>query len=218
LLQNILKFIQDYSNDVGSKIIETILPFILIKFKNIGNITENNKDLHLLIVKSLLVFYTILISKSTTAITTTNNHNNQEKIDIFENKKNNYLNLILTPICFKMLENNTNTEFLQICGKSFIHIAKLSPLNFRSQVILLIEKHRTLLQLVMQQAQNQIINNSNSTNNTTNNNNNNNSLLNGNSATTSSKNEEATRLNNVMKLNIEKYKNNASSNIKKIDK
>ena len=125
-----VKFIQSYSaggtQDVGSWFAGQLLPALLTRLSFTGDSTETRVP----IIKALFLLFAI----------------------VKPDQKSALLELFLTPMCAKIAENLTDSEFLLVCGRGLTHLARQESDTFRTQVPLLSERHRTVLQGVMKLA------------------------------------------------------------------
>lgn len=125
-----VKFVQAYSGggaqDVGCWLGGQLLPALLTRLSFTGDSTE----VRVLITKALFLLFAVVKPEQKTAL----------------------LELFLTPMCAKIAEHLTDSEFLLACGRSLTHFARQEADTFRTQVPLLSERHRTVLQGVMKLA------------------------------------------------------------------
>lgn len=129
VLGAVVKFVQSYSGgaqDMGCWCAGQLLPALLTRLSFTGDATE----VRVLIVKALFVFFAIVKA--------------EQKLVLLE--------LFLTPMCAKIAEHLTDSEFLLVCGRGLTHLARQEAETFRTQVPLLSERHRTVLQGVMKLA------------------------------------------------------------------
>jgi hypothetical protein len=121
-----LKFLQSYGGDLGPYMAGQLLPAFLLRLSYQNDSTEAR----VLIIKALMMFFSLVRAEQKSAL----------------------LELFLTPMCAKINECTTDVEFLLTCGRGLTHLARLEPETFRTQVPLLSERHRTVLQGVMKLA------------------------------------------------------------------
>lgn len=125
-----VKFIQSYSGggvqDVGCWTAGQLLPALLTRL----SFSADSTEIRVLIIKALFLLFAV----------------------VHADQKSALLELFLTPMCAKIAENLTDSEFLLVCGRGLTHLARQEAETFRTQVPLLSDRHRTVLQGVMKLA------------------------------------------------------------------
>jgi hypothetical protein len=127
VLQSCLKFFQSQSQDLGAWLAGALFPAVLTRLGYSGDGTP----MRVLIIKAILVLFSMAKADQKSAL----------------------VELFLTPMCASlMVHTSDDAEFVSVCGVGLTHLARLAPDVFRSQVPLLTEQHRGVLQQVMKQA------------------------------------------------------------------
>ena len=103
-----------------------LLPAFLTRLSFSNDTTEAR----VLIIKALLILFALARAEQKSAL----------------------VELFLTPMCAKLCEHPKDNEFLLASGRGVTHLARQEPEIFRTQVPLLSDSHRTVLQGVMKLA------------------------------------------------------------------
>jgi hypothetical protein len=126
VLQSCLKFFQSQGQDLGAWLAGALFPAVLTRLGYSGDGTP----MRVLIIKAILVLFSMAKADQKSAL----------------------VELFLTPMCASLMVHASDAEFVSVCGVGLTHLARLAPDVFRSQVPLLTEQHRGVLQQVMKQA------------------------------------------------------------------